>query len=597
MTRPRRGEPGHLEWVVGRVREYLASVTDPRAKEFLRWDRERAGGGIGQSRGIQPDYVCERDLAAVRKPWRDLVELAGGRARGAPGPGAPQRPAPLPADVQRVLPPTEAPKAPPVPVRPVDFSALDFDDDPTATDVEPAHERAAARRYVVTYAQNATPVDDNFLASLLVYCEHRGARLVVLPGRYKNPTSVWSQHQESDEWWDARLAPYLYRGRLRLTDDLIAYGDISIQPTAIRPLTGFEVFSGGASAIFGHPKIQLRAVAAPRRDGTRVLTTTGAVTAPNYTDSRAGKRGEAHHVQGACVVEIDADDRWHIRQINATDDGSFIELGELFSPEGVEPAPPPLALVLGDVHVSRVEPSVVEATLRRPDSIARTLQPEQVLYHDLLDFEARNHHSIDDPDQRFIRAMGGAPDLVEAEVEQAIRFVDEETPEGCTPVVVASNHDEAFDRWLRCAEPKRDPVNARFYHQMRAAVLERYERERVWPSAFALAYERRGSGRARLLRRGETYTVGGVELAFHGDHGVNGARGSALGYARLAAKVVIGHSHTPQILDGVYQVGVSGQLDMGYNSTPSSWMHAHCLVYANGKRTLVFIRGESWRAE
>lgn len=248
------------------------------------------------------------------------------------------------------------------------------------------------------------------------------------------------------------------------------------------------------------------------------------------------------------------------------------------------------------MHVSRAEESVIDGTLRRADSIARELLPEQVLYHDLLDFEARNHHSIGDPDQRFVRAMGGRPDNVEAEVEQAIRFVDNETPAECMPVVVASNHDEAFDRWLRTADPKHDPINARFYHAMRARQLAHYERHSEWPAAFELAYAERGTGRARILRRDESYTIGGVECGFHGDHGLNGSRGSALAYARLAAKVVIGHSHTPQILDGVYQVGVSGQLDMGYNSTPSSWMHAHCLLYANGKRTLLFLRDGEWRA-
>lgn len=551
--------------IIANVRDFIAQGGETR-DGFMRWP------GRTVSKDEISTFRCERTR---RRGWRPLFEAA--RAQSPATPQAPQS------------------EAPPVPVRPVDFSALDFDDEPTQADVTPLHARAETAIYVVTWAQNATPVDDDFFASLLAYCEHRGARLVVLPGRYRNPTSVWSQHQESDEWWDQRLAPYLYRGRLRLADDLIAYGDVSIQPTAVRPLTGFEVFSGAASALFGHPKIQLRAVAAATREGARVLATTGAVTAPNYTDSRAGKRGEAHHVAGAAVVEVDGD-RWHLRQINATDDGSFIDLDTLYSPLGAEPAPRPLALVMGDVHVSRADQGVIDATLRRPDSIARTLSPEQILFHDLLDFEARNHHSIHDPDQRYIRALGDRPDSVEAEVDQAIRFVDDETPAECLPVVVASNHDEAFDRWLRTAEPKNDPVNARFYHAMRVRQLAHYEEHREWVSALELAYTDRGKGRARILRRGEPYTIGGIECGFHGDHGTNGSRGTALAYARLATRVIIGHSHTPQILDGVYQVGLSGELDMGYNSMPSSWMHVHCLVYANGKRTLIFVRDGEWRA-
>lgn len=573
-AKPARRSSEQRAWVLGRVRAYLAAGGHPSRDAFIT--AERPGG------------ATNTDLHDCGG-WASLCQ----RAQVERAQAQSERMQALPLSLDRA----PEPRTPPLPTRPVDFTHLDFDDDErTHHDVEPLIERTERRVYVVTYAQNATPIDDDFFASLLAYCEHRSARLVVLPGRYRNPTSIWNQHNESDEWWDERLAPYLYLGRLRLADDLVAYGDISIQPTAVRPLTGFEVLAANGSAIFGHPKIQLRCIAAPKREDTRIFTTTGAVTSPNYTHSKAGKKGEAHHVSGAAVVEVDGD-TWHVRQINADDEGAFIDLDTLYTPAGVEPAPRPLALVMGDVHVAQVDEAVIDGTLRRDDSIARALLPEQVLFHDLLDFRARNHHSIGNPDEMFARALGGVVDIVEDEVTQAIRFVDDETPEGCLPVVVASNHDEAFDRWLRTASPNTDPRNARFFHEMRARALAHYEAHGEWSSAFALAYADRGAGRARLLRRGESYDVGGVECSFHGDAGLNGSRGSALGYARLAAKVVIGHSHTPQIIDGVYQVGVTGRLDQGYNATPSSWMHAHCLVNANGKRTLIFVRpGGRWRA-
>lgn len=449
--------------------------------------------------------------------------------------------------------------------------------------------------YVVTYAQNATPVDDNFLASLLVYCKARGGELVVIPGRYRNPTSRWTQHNESDEWWDPRIAPYVYRGQLEIAPTLIAYGNVPIQPTAVTPLSGLEACCGAASAIFGHPKIQLTTIPGEDTDSARVMTTTGAVTVPNYTDSKAGWKGDLHHVTGACVVEVDGDD-WHLRQINADASGAFYDLDRHYSPDGVEAAPPALGLVLGDVHVAQVDPDVVEATLRAPDSMAATLRPRQVVYHDLLDFRARNHHEIKNPDGRYQRAVGDLPDSVEAEVLEAIAFLDA-TPDGCDPIVVPSNHDEAFDRWLREADPNVDPVNARFYHDTRASVLGEYDRTGVWPSALALVYRLRGGGRARFIDRSEPFKIAGIACNFHGDKGPGGSRGTIAGYAKLGVKTIIGHGHGPGIRDGCTQVGVSGQLNMGYNAgAPSSWAHAHCVIYANGKRSLIFIKRGRWRA-
>ena len=481
---------------------------------------------------------------------------------------------------------------------------ISFDWDDSAPDTIPDLGPERCDRYVITYAQNATPINDDFFASLLAFCEHRGAKLLVIPGRYKNPTSIWSEKSRSEERWDPRLDPYLLvtresssnkiisARRVRLCESLLVASDISIQPTAVRPLTGFEVFAGQGSCIFGHPKIQLKSIAGSRHGSARTLASTGAVTVPNYTHSKAGKKAEAHHVFGALSVEISGDS-FSLRQINATSDGSFIDLNEHFSPYGVEEAPRPLALIMGDIHVATVDSTVLDATLRDGESIAKTLRPEKILYHDTLDFRSRNHHEIKNPDKVFERHVRGDGN-VDLEVQEAIDFL-EATPDFAEPVVVKSNHDAALDRWLRDADPKRDPLNAVFYHKARSAKLEHYQDNGEWVSAFELLYRERGSGRVTFVSGG--YQIAGIECGFHGDLGTNGARSSILSYARLGEKTVIGHSHSPAILDGCYQVGVTGKLDQGYNKGPSSWQHAHCIIYANGKRSLIFVDRESgkWR--
>ena len=36
---------------------------------------------------------------------------------------------------------------------------------------------------------------------------------------------------------------------------------------------------------------------------------------------------------------------------------------------------------------------------------------------------------------------------------------------------------------------------------------------------------------------------------------------------------------------------------MGYNTGLSAWSHSHVLLYANGKRAILTMRGRRWRAE
>jgi len=82
----------------------------------------------------------------------------------------------------------------------------------------------------------------------------------------------------------------------------------------------------------------------------------------------------------------------------------------------------------------------------------------------------------------------------------------------------------------------------------------------------------------------------------HGDKGPNGSRGAIRGFGRIGVRSIIGHSHTPGVMDGVYQVGTSSRLRLEYSSGPSSWMHCHCVIYPNGKRSLIWIIDGEWRA-
>lgn len=466
-------------------------------------------------------------------------------------------------------------------------------------EVEPTpmmEEAPPSKRYVVTWAQNATPVNVRFIRALETYCEENDAQLLVIPGRYRNPTSVWNQHNKNDEWWAKEVHPYLFSGRLDL-GKLAIYGDISVQPTAVTPLSGFEVFMGGASAIFGHPKIQLETVATAKRRYPRIATTTGACTLENYTDSKAGKKGEAHHVFGAVVIE-EADGLFHLRHINAERGGGFIDLEYRYTHDSITEAARPLAFVPGDIHVDKSDPDVLDAVFDAEDSIVKTLRPRRLIFHDVLDFNRRNHHTINDFLDRYDRRMGdtGQQDVVETEVDDAIRFLDERTPDDCQAFVVGSNHDEAFDKWLRTADPRADHVNALFFHETWVKVLRERQKTGTWKGAFQLWYEDLGEGRVTFWDRDEPLKIADIYFNFHGDKGAGGGRPGKTTYAKLGVKTVTGHTHAPGIRDGNVTVGVTGALDMGYNSLPSGWMNSGCLVYANAKRTLLHVIDGRWRA-
>ncbi len=58
--------------------------------------------------------------------------------------------------------------------------------------------------------------------------------------------------------------------------------------------------------------------------------------------------------------------------------------------------------------------------------------------------------------------------------------------------------------------------------------------------------------------------------------------------------MVVAHSHGPEIFESVYRVGLSAYTDLDYKSGLDAWLHTHCLVYPDGKRTLVNLIRGNW---
>ena len=444
-----------------------------------------------------------------------------------------------------------------------------------------------AEKYLVTWAQSNTDVHKPTLKVLLRYCQDTGAQLVVIPGDVRST-------EQRIATWASELHPYICAGRVPVGEHCKVYGDINLRPTAVTPLSGFEVFAGHASAVFGHPKIQLKTVASGDRQA-RIFTTTGAVTVPNYTNTKAGAKALPHHVYGGLVLEKDGE-LFHARHLLVDDKGAAYDLGRKYTARGPSKAPAAEALILGDWHGAKIEEEHVVPVRE----IVAEVRPKRLILHDVLDCDPRNHHRIRDLFDRIRRthSRGILNDLdsVRAEVWKTVGQLCDLAKMVPEIYIVRSNHDEALERWLNEADPHKDPYNAPFYFETWAAKAKAAVRAepfnafeywfRQWAGAFT---------NVNFLGRDEPLIVKGVALHFHGDKGTNGSRGSLLQYSKLGVKSVIGHSHTPGIKDGAMQVGVTAGLDHGYNLTPSSWLNSHAILYNNGKRALINVIDGRWR--
>jgi hypothetical protein len=463
-------------------------------------------------------------------------------------------------------------------------------------------QRGKTQVFVVTCAQNATPKHPQFYAALEQLCNDRDAQLLVIPTRYKNPTSRWSASQENADFWDVPKQ-HLLNTRFKLNRNLEVLGDIKTQPTATQPLTGFEGITAGESAILGHTKLQLRTIAAPQGRLPKILTTTGACTVPNYTDSKAGKLGEFHHTLGAAIVEVRGP-RFHLRQINAAKNGSFYDLETLYGADFSggkpwrDPSIRPLSLTMGDTHVRAIDPDVERATFKE---IVPQLKPQALVWHDLCDGYAFNHHAVKNPFAPVERAALGQSG-VKDEVIRSLDYLLLHTPPDTQSVVVPSNHNDFLQRWIESNDWRMiSPMDREFYLETALALTrlaakgDGHQAERLNAYIYWAKQHFAGMSRVKVLDYDESFMLGSIEHGMHGHHGPNGSRGSVRNLRRIGVKSNTGHSHSPEIDEGAFRAGTSTVLRMGYNLGPSSWLNTHILTYANSKRTLINIIDGEWR--
>lgn len=440
-------------------------------------------------------------------------------------------------------------------------------------------------RFIITWAQNDTPVHEEFFSNIEEYAKFLGADIHVIAGRYKNPTSVFIDQKY--DTWPERVTKYLDANRHEIHKYVSIMSDVKIQPTAVDPMTGLQGMSGVNSCVFGSPKVQLEMIPVLEGNRPKMMLTTGACTMGNYTDSKAGKKGEFHHTLGFVIVEIKDDEIFFIRQVTANDSGNFNDLFFNIVWDGEKSQISQInrisAIVLGDLHYGKHDNKVIDQTF----NLMAQLEPDHVILHDVFDGNSINHHEIKDPFIQYEKEISGTNSL-KKEIDSMLIGLEEF--EDYQVVIVRSNHDDFVDRWLKDTDWRKTstPKNSLEYMQYAAAILSKDAPKGIIPYVINQRFPH-----FITLGRDDSYIVNGWELGQHGDMGANGSRGSLMQFRKLNTKIVVGHYHEPGRKDGALSVGTSTRLRMGYNTGASSWLQSHVIIHCDGKAQHIhFTNGE-----
>lgn len=442
-------------------------------------------------------------------------------------------------------------------------------------------------RFVITTIVSGKEVDQNFLSSIKNYCEANNATLLMLPC-----ADIASRKKGSKWSFDPIVADEnIVFHDIQINENLFL-NSIKLSAKHINPLTGLSrIGQRNGSFIYASPKqaLEYTATSPLKFKVPHALMTTGAITKAEYkTDRYMSERtsvlAENDHVMGAIIVEVENDQKFHFRQIQASPDGSFVDLARKYTSNSIEVVK--ANFVLGDWHSGATDPDVIESFRK----LSKNIEIENLFIHDFFDGYCISHHDIGKPLASARKSMLGA-DSLEVEIQKGIQEINMlQKLVSNKLIMVKSNHDEVLNRYLSEGRYVKDPRN--HFH-----ALELAKQMLLNVDPLKYAYETMGvidePGRIIWLQRDEEYKIAGVECGQHGDLGSNGTRGSLMAAEKAYGNCVVGHSHSAAILRGVFRVGTSTFKKLDYSRGPSSWTHTGCFVYENGSRQLInFIGGK-----
>ena len=265
------------------------------------------------------------------------------------------------------------------------------------------------------------------------------------------------------------------------------------------------------------------------------------------------------------------------------DKGRFIDLCKMYDGKTVSKAE--LAgFVMPDLHIGDHDP-VVYATW---EEMWREMRPKKIFTNDPF-----NGHSVNQHEKKKVVKQAQSYQQGRLELEKELReyaeFMNKMADKTDEIIIIKSNHDEFLSRYLDDGKYPFDEQNFEIAHECALAMFRGED---------PLEYAAKKYGikdNFTFLQRDESYKISGIELGYHGDHGLNGARGSLVSMEMSFGNSVSGHTHTTEILRGAWSVGTTTYMKLGYNKGPSSWMHSCCLVYNNGMRQMITSINGKWR--
>ena len=437
------------------------------------------------------------------------------------------------------------------------------------------------KKFIVTTAVMGKDVNKPFVDSIRNYAKRNNALVLVLPcedvvSRGKKAKTL----EISSELADFKV---VFKD-IYLNKNLCLYA-IKMSAKQLNPLTGLDRIAVqlNASIIVASPKVFLKYVPNMHYDIPPAIMSTGAITTNNYdTEKYMSKRtsalAEVDHAYGAIIIEVENEDIFHFRHVQASPYNSLTDMGIDYLPDGSIKKMEETVMVVGDSHVGYHDLELHEKVMQ----VAKETDVGEVILHDIFHGSSISHHDAKKGVTNAIKAHEGKLGL-KRECIAVKNYLANIVEHGFDIKIVKSNHDSHLLRYLEEGRFASDPINYQF--SLKLAYEATLNKD---PLQYAIEEELNyKNNKVQWLEEDRSYKVYNVECGVHGSSGANGSRGSLAQFEKAFGNCVVAHTHSAAIIRDAFNVGTVGVMDMKYNKGLSSWTRTCCLIYKNGTKQLI----------
>ena len=430
-------------------------------------------------------------------------------------------------------------------------------------------------------------VDFHFLSALKTYAEVNNAMIIGLPLFKKYDKAVY----------DFCVPPEVGKYMWIAFEDIVLNDNLMVQVikancTTKSTLTGLNqiVAKYDSSIIVAGINQQMKYIPVLKNKTPNMIASTGCCTEydPVKKDelikipTKAEKLAQERlTIKGGLVVELGINDTFSVRNIEAEENGAFIDLSVQYSPNGAVMDITGSTFVIGDLHAPKQNNELLDANIK----LLEELHCDTVVLHDSVNMAYISHHNADKAITKAQMAENGEADVLD-EIKVFTQILDKlDNVEGLHKIIIPySNHPAHFERFIQdIGRMSKDSINLRTSLLVALAMLD----NRIVLQYLTEDLAGYHSDKLEWLREDEGKEIYGVQVGLHGSEKVNGGKMTSTSTNNAFPKTVIAHKHSAGIDGDTITVGIACEKEQGYNHGLSSWTESSAIIYPNGKVQLL----------